>query len=220
MNAYELIKNLARLEKYRASLYLSTEKMEHWYLQKVSQIVELDTGEVLSGKIEAGLFGVLKSEAGGARSTDSKVVIENAIVQGVVAENVARASKTLVDLSFTAPEKGEILYYLGPARITIMSAITSPDNTDLNDQECAAIASVRHAQESILKAFDPNAGTIALTFRTNGRAFASIGSTKSVIANALSSYFSEESFGILCTMENTRSDVVFLDPLWMWYETA
>ncbi|SRR6266851_3278343 len=218
MNAYELIKNLARLDKYRVSLYLSTEKIEHWYLQKVSQIVELDTGEVLSGKIEAGLLGLLKSEAGGEKSTESKIAIENAIVQGVVAENVARASKMLVNLSSTEPKKGELLYYLGPARITIMSATTSPDNTELSHKECSVIASVRHAQESILRAFDPSAGTIALTFRANGQAFASIASMKSVIANALSSYFSDMSFGVLCTMENTRGDVVFLDPLWIWHE--
>jgi hypothetical protein len=220
MNANELIKNLEQLEKYRASLYLATDKMEHWYLQKVSQIVELGTDEVLSGKIEAGLLGFIKSEAGGTKSMKSTVVIEHPIAQGVVAEYAARASKTLVDLSSTEPKAGELLYYLGPARITIMSEATSPDNTELNERECAAIASVRRTQELILKAFDPNAGTIALTFRTSRRAFASIASTKSVIANALSSYISQKSFGILCTMENTRDEVVFLDPLWIWYATA
>jgi hypothetical protein len=54
------------------------EFLEHWnfirrkvkgnnqlmYLQKVSQIVEVGTGDVLSGKIEAGPFGVLKKRSG------------------------------------------------------------------------------------------------------------------------------------------------------------
>lgn len=218
MNAYDLIKNLARLEKYRVSLYLSTEKIEHYYLQKVSQIVELDTGEVLSGKIEAGLMGFLKSEVGGEKTTGSKVAIQSAIVQGVVAENVARASKTLVDLSSSQPAKGELLYYLGPARIAIMGATISPDNTEIDRKECSAVESVRRSQESILRAFDPNAGTITLTFRAHGRAFASIGSLKSVNANALSTYWSEKTFGILCTVENTGTVVSFLDPLWIWHE--
>jgi hypothetical protein len=216
LTAQELIKQLARLEKHRVSLYLSKEKMEHWYLQKVSQILELGTGEVLSGKLEAGLFGILKSEAGGEKSADSKVAIDNEIVQGVVAENVARASKALVDLSTAEPKKGELCYYLGAARITLMNATVSSESTGFNAAECATIAAVRSAQEAILKAFDPNAGTIVLTFRANHRAFASIGSLKAVNPNWLSSYHSQECFGILCTLESTKQKVAFLDPLWIW----
>lgn len=218
MTANELIKDLARLEKHRASLYLSTEKMEQWYLQKVSQIVELGTGEVLSGKLEAGLFGILKSEAGGEKSTESKVALDNVIVQSVVAENAARASKTLVDLSSAEPNKGELCYYLGAARITVMKATVSPENTGLSASECSTITEVRYAQESILKVFDPNASTIVLTFRANHQAFASIGSLKSVNPGSLSSYHTHESFGILCTLESTHGEVVFLDPLWIWHE--
>jgi hypothetical protein len=96
MNAYDLIKNLAPIEEHRSSLYLSPEKLESWYLQKVSQIVELDTGEDLSGKIEAGVFGILKSEVGGNRTQESKVAIEHPIVQGVVAEKVARELSFIV----------------------------------------------------------------------------------------------------------------------------
>lgn len=86
MNAEELIKKLTRLEKYRDSIYLATEKIEQWYLLKVSQIVALDTGEVMSGKIEAGLLTFAKSEAGGEKTKQSKLAIDRAIVQGLVAE--------------------------------------------------------------------------------------------------------------------------------------
>lgn len=218
MTAHDLIKHLARLERHRVSLYLSTEKMEHWYLQKVSQILELGTGEVLSGKLEAGLLGILRSEAGGEKSAESKVAIDNEIVQGVVAENVARASKALIDLASAEPKKGELCYYLGAARITLMNATASQETTGFNAAECSTITAVRSAQETILKAFDPNAGTIVLTFRANHRAFASIGSLKSVNPNWLSSYHSQERFGILCTLESTSGEVVFLDPLWIWHE--
>ena len=217
MTTLDLIKYMARLEKHRDSLYLSTEKMEQWYLQKVSQILELGTGEVLSGKLEAGLW-ILKSEVGGEKSTESKVAIDNVIVRGVVAENAARASKTLVDLSSAEPKKGELCYYLGAARITLMNAAVSPEITGFSVGECSTIAAVRNDQETILKAFDPNAKTIVLTFRANHRAFASIGSLKSVIENSLSSHYNEESFGILCTLESTRGAVVFLNPLWIWHE--
>ena len=220
MNAYDLVKNLAPLEKHRSSLYLSPEKLESWYLQKVSQIVELDTGEGQSGKIEAGVFGILKSEAGGSRTQESKVAIEHPIVQGVVAEKVARASGTLVDLSSTESRKGELLYYLGPARITIMNTTISPDNTELNDEECSAIESVRRSHEDFLKAVDPTVKTIALTFKVNGRAFASIASVslKTVNPNLLERYRDEKEFGILCTEQKRSRNVVFLDPLWIWHE--
>ena len=82
----------------------------------------------------------------------------------------------MVDLSSTEPRKGQLLYYLGPARITIMNTTISPDNTELNDEECFAIESVRHSHEDFLKAVDPTVKTIALTFKVNGRAFASIAS--------------------------------------------
>jgi hypothetical protein len=220
MSAYDIIKNLAPLEKHRTSLYLSPEKLESWYLQKVSQIVELDSGEDLSGKIEASVLGILKSEVGGNRTQESKVSIEHPIVQGVVAEKAARASKTLVDLSSTEPRKGELLYYLGPARIAIMSTTISPDNAELNDEECSAIESVRHSHEDFLKAFDPTVKTIALTFKVNGQAFASIASVslKTVNLNLLGRYRDEKEFGILCTEQRRSTNVVFLDPLWIWNE--
>ena len=218
MTAGELLKHMARLDKHRVSLYLSTDKLEHWYLQKVSQILELGASEALSGKLEAGLLGILKSEAGGEKSTESKVAIDNVIVQGVVAENVARASKTLVDLSSDEPKKGELCYYLGAARLTLMNATASTESTGLSPSECSTIATIRSAQETILKAFDPNAGTIALTFRANNRAFASIGTLKSVNPNWLASYHNQERFGILSTLESSHGEVVFLDPLWIWYE--
>lgn len=220
MNAYDLIKNLATLEKHRSSLYLSPDKLESWYLQKVSQIVELDTGEDLSAKIEAGLFGILKSEVGGNRTQESKVSIEHPIVQGVVAEKVARAFKTLVDLSSTEPRNGELLYYLGPARITIMNTTISPDNTELNDEECSAIESVRRSHEDFLKAFDPTVKTIVLTFKVNGRVFASIASVslKTVNLNLLARYSDKEEFGILCTEQKRSRNTTFLDPLWIWHE--
>jgi len=218
MTAGELTAYLAPLGEHRASLYLATEKIEDWYLQKVSQVMDLRTGEVLSGKIEAGLFGILKSEAGGEKSTESEVVMDKAVVQGVVAENVARASETLVDLSSKEPTKGELLYYLGTARIAVMKAMISPETTELSPSECSTIAAVRRSQEDILGFFESQAETIVLTFKTNGRAFASIGSLKSVNGNWLASYHDQKKFGILCTLESIHSEVIFLDPLWIWYE--
>ena len=73
-------------------------------------------------------------------------------------------------------------------------------------------------KEDILKVFDPHAGTIVLTFTANRRAFASIGSLKSVKEDGLSSYHNKEKFGMLCTLESTHGDAVFLDPLWIWHE--
>jgi len=218
MTAEELIGYLAPLGEHRKSLYLSMEKIEDWYLQKVSQIMDLRTGEVLSGKIEAGLFGILKSEVGGDKSTESEVIMDKAVVQGVVAENVARVSKTLVDLSSAEPKKGELVYYLGAARVTVAGETISSERTGLSPGECSTIGSVRKSQEDILRIFDPHAGTIVLTFAANGRAFASIGSLKSVVPNWLASYHGEDRFGILCTLESTHGDVIFLDPLWVWYE--
>lgn len=218
MTTHELLTYLARLEKYRASLYLSPDKIEHWYLQKVSQIMELGTGEQLSGKLEASLWGVLRSEVGGDKVTESKVAIDNEIVQGVVVENVARASKTLIDLSLYEPKKGELCYYLGAARITLMNVLISPENTSLDAAESSTVSAIRKDQEAILEAFDPNTGTIVLTFKANHRTFASIGSLKSVKSNWLSSYHNAERFGILCTLERTFGEVAFLDPLWIWHE--
>ena len=122
----------------------------------------------------------------------------------------------LIDLSTDEPKKGELSYFLGPARITVMKAALTPVSTGLGAGECSTIAAVRAAQESILKVFDPNAETIVLTFAANHLAFASIGSLKSVNQSWLSSYHNEESFGILCTLESTHGGVVFLDPLWIW----
>ena len=218
MTAQELIKHLAQLKKYRASMYLSKEKMEQWYLQKVSQILELGTGEVLSGKVEASLLGLLKSEGGGQKSSETKIAIDNEIVQGVVAENVARASKTLILLSSTEPKKGELCYYLGTARTTLLDTDVTPENTELNADECSTIQRIRSKQEYILKLFDPDARTIVLTFRANDRAYAAICCIKSVNPNWLSSYASEEHFGILCTLEIVRNNVIFLDPIWIWHE--
>jgi hypothetical protein len=220
MSAYDIIKNLTTLQKHRTSLYLSAEKLESWYLQKVSQIVEFGSGEDLSGKFEASALGFFKSEVGGNKTQEAKVSIEHPIVQGVVAEKAARASKTLVDLSSTEPKEGELLYYLGPARITTMSTTISSDNTELNDEECSAIESVRHSHEDFLKAVDPTIKTIAFTFRVNGRAFASIASVspKTVNLNLLERYRDKKEFGILCTEQKRSGNVVFLDPLWIWHE--
>jgi hypothetical protein len=218
MTAQELIKHMAQLKKYRTSMYSSKEKMEQWYLQKVSPILEIGTGEVLSGKIGAGLSGLFKSEAGGQKSSEVKIAIDNEIVQGVVAENVARASNTLLLLSSTEPRKGELCYYLGTARTTKMNETVTPDNTELNADECSIIQKIRSAQEDSLKAFDPDTRTMVLTFRTNGRTFAAICSTKSVKPNWPTSYGSEEHFGILCTLERVLDTVILLDPIWIWHE--
>lgn len=218
MTAKELIKHMMQLKKYRASMYLSREKMEQWYLQKVSPILELGTGEVLSGKIEAGFPGLYKSEGAGQRSSESKVAIDNEIVQGVVAENVARASKTLLLLSSDTPKKGELCYYLGAARTTRIKETVTPDNTGLTPDECRIIQKARSAQEESLKVFYPEARTMLLTFKTNDQAFASICSTKTVNPNWPTSYWSEENFGILCTLERVNKSVIFLDPIWIWHE--
>ncbi len=218
MTAKELIKHMAQLKKYRASMYLSKEKMEQWYLQKVSPILELGTGEVLSGKIEAGLLGFIKSEGGGQKSSEAKIAIDNEIVQGVVAENVARTSNTLLLLSSTEPKKGELCYYLGTARTTLINETVTPDNTELNADECSIIQKARSAQEDSLKVFYPDARTMVLTFRANDRAFATICSTKSVNPNWPTSYGSEKHFGILCTLERVHVNVIFLDPIWIWHE--
>lgn len=218
MTAQELIKHMAQLKKYRASMYLSKEKMEQWYLQKVSPILELGTGEVLSGKTEAGLVGLFKGEVGGQKSSEAKIAIDNEIVQGVVAENVARASDTLLLLSSIEPKKGELCYYLGAARTTIMNETVTPGNTELNADECSIIQKVRSAQEDSLKVFDPASRTMVLTFRTNDRAFAAICSTKSVNPNWPTSYGSEKHFGILCTLESVHDNVTLLDPIWIWHE--
>ncbi len=218
LTADKLIKHLARIERHRVSLYISSEKIERWYLQKVSQILELGTGEVLSGKLEGGLLGLLRTEAGGEKGTDSKVAIDHPIVQGIVAENVARATNTLVDLASTEPKKSELCYYLGPARITLMQETAPPTPTEPNPAQWFTINEVRSAQKSILQFVDPNAETIVLSFSANHRALASICSLKSVDLDALSSYHEEKYFGILCTLESTRGEVAFLDPLWIWHE--
>jgi hypothetical protein len=49
---------------------------------------------------------------------------------------------------------------MGLARITIMNTTISPDNTELNDEECSAIESVRHSHEDFLKAVGPTVKTI------------------------------------------------------------
>lgn len=218
MTAQELIKHMAQLKKYRALMYLSKEKIEQWYLQKVSPILELGTGEVLSGKIEAGLPGLFKSAGGGQKSSEIKIAIDNEIVQGVVAENVARASNSLLVLSSSDPEKGELCYYLGAARTTRINEMVTPDNTELKADECSIIQKVRSAQEDSLKMFDSDAGTMVLTFRTNDRVFAAICSKKSVNPNWPTSYSSENHFGILCTLERIHENVIFLDPIWIWHE--
>ena len=218
LTADKLIKHLARVERHRVSPYISSEKIERWYLQKVSQILELGTGEVLSGKLEGGLLGLLRTEAGGEKGTDSKVAIDHPIVQGIVAENVARASNTLVDLASTEPKESELCYYLGPAQITLMKETALPESSELSPAQWFTINAVRSGQETILKFVDPSAETIVLSFSANHQDFASICSLKSVDLDALSSYHSKEYFGILCTLESTRGEVAFLDPLWIWHE--
>ena len=218
MTAQELINYMAQLKVYRAVMYLSKEKMEQWYIQKVSPILELGTSEALSGKIEAGLPGVFKSEGGGQKSSEIKISLDNEIVQGVVAENVARASNTLLSLSSTKPEKGELCYYLGAARTTLINEIVSPDNSDLNANECSLVQKVRNAQEESLKVFDSKTRTMVLTFRANNLAFASICSTKSVNPNWPTSYGNEKHFGMLSTLESIHDSVIFLDPIWIWHE--
>jgi hypothetical protein len=217
LNANEIIKVLAQLEKHRASLYLSSQKMEHWYLQKVSQIRELGTDEALLGKLKAGLPWMLEAGAESKKGTESKVAIEKDIVQGIVAENAARVSKTLVDLTSGIPKKGELLYYAGPARISMMNATLSAETNALNSQQCSTVNAERNSQEAILKAFDSDDATIVLTFTTNSHAFASIASRKCVYPSPLSSYHAEETFGILGTLESTQGGVFFLDPLWIWH---
>src|SRR5262245_21318210 len=213
MNPNDILPYLATLRKYRVTLYLSSEKIEHWYLQKDAQITEVGAGEALAGKVEAGFLGFLKSEVGADRSREAKVAVDNVIVQAVVAENAARAAGTLVDLTAAPPAAGELLYYLGPARVTLMDTPLSPDTTGLDAKACAAISQARESQEKILRFFDPHAGTIVLTFPANHRALASIASLKSVTPNALSSYHGQKRYGILCTLENARAEAAFVDPL-------
>jgi hypothetical protein len=217
MTAPQLLKNLARLDRQRIPLYLSSDKVERWYLQKVSQVIELTTSEALSGKAGSNFFGLATLEAGGEKTTEAKVAIDNVIVQCVVAENAARATKSLVDLASAPPTAGELLYYWGSARIAVMKAGLLPATTGLTESECATVTSIRRSQESLLEQLDPGAGTIVLTFKSQTRAYASIASKRSVLADPLVSYHSQQAFGILGTLESTHGGVVFIDPLWIWY---
>jgi hypothetical protein len=98
-----------------------------------------------------------------------------------------------------------------------MKAGLLPATTGLTESECATVTSIRRSQESLLEQLDPGAGTIVLTFKSQTRAYASIASKRSVLADPLVSYHSQQAFGILGTLESTHGGVVFIDPLWIWY---
>jgi hypothetical protein len=218
MTVEELIKYATQLKRLRATMYLSKDKMEQWYLQKMSQIMEWGSGQALSGNIEASLLGLFKSGAGGEKTSAIKIDLKNETVQAVIAENAARASGTLVFLSTTRPPQGELCYYLGTARTILPGTDVTPENTELNADECATTNAVRSRQEEILKLFDASAKTAVLSFRANDCAYAAICSLKHADADWLTSYADEKHFGILCTLESIRDNVIFLDPIWIWHE--
>lgn len=61
--------------------------------------------------------------------------------------------------------------------------------------------------------------TVVLVFEANTTQFAAIASTEFIDLNPFSSYFTYTRFGFLCRLEGPPIDeVMFLDPLWIWYE--
>ena len=217
MNEFDWIKKLSLTGKLRNTLYMEDKKVENYFIQKISAVTEVTQKKDMVAKAGFSILGFLGDISGGEGFETS--VKTKPMLQAIVAENAARELNTLIDLGSAEPIGGDILYYLGPARITI----PSPDNPlvaeELPPNSCSRIMDRKQNQDEALQWLEKESKTILLTFVARDTVFAAIASTKWVDANIFSSYHAQEHFGILCTMEGKpEPEVTFLNPLWIWYE--
>lgn len=219
MEDYELVKKLSFTGKYRNELYLSPSKIENLYVQRVAQIAEIARSGSVKGGVSGNILSFLGAEVSGEKGLESKVAI-TPLLQAIIAENAARESKALIDLTAQAPRAGELARYIGPANITLMNNDLTQEKSGISAKACLAINSRRKIQEEILQFSKPNIRTVVMTFVAQNTVFAAIASAEFIHDSGLASYFNGPTFGILCMTEDILPEVTFLNPLWIWHEAS
>jgi hypothetical protein len=218
MNDRELIEKASLTGKYRESLYLAPSKIEDYFVQKVAAATELGRSNKRGGKLSTSLFSFLGAEASEEAALTTKISV-TPMLQAIIAENAARESGTLIDLTSQPPSQGVLIFYVGPARFTAMNEPLVSEMTPLPAPAVQCISRRRSIQEEILRLKDDRLRTAVLVISAQQRVFAAIASTEFMQLNSFASYHSEERFGVLCTMEGSATqDVAFLNPMWIWYE--
>ena len=217
----QIVKLLSPTKNIRHTLYLAPLKVESYYIQKVAQAQEFIRKKELTGTTKLGLQDILGGEIAGMEGIEERVAMKP-MLQALVAEKAARVTNSLIDLATRTPIPGELLFYVGTARFTSWDERVNPAKTGFSSEVCQRITEVRKTQEKVIRYNDEKLGTVVLTFVRNFQVYAAIASTEFMKdhISSYSSYFTYNHFGILCTLEGMHdSDITFLDPLWIWYET-
>jgi len=216
-------KPVKELLQSRNTLYISESKIGHFYdrledppMQKRSRI-----GKVVDSVRGFFHLDIILSFLNPDVTDDKDLeeiiaVAKHSILQAIVVEDIAHV--VIDEKSSDIYSAGEILCYAGRASISITDdkdLIAETKNVSRSSHK--RIKERRKIQEKILWLKDREIQTVLLTFPVGNIVLAAIASAEFIDMDTLSSYHDQE-LGILGMIQEKAGDVIFLDPLWVWYK--
>lgn len=220
MGPGNLERTLLEFEKPRTTLYLNNKRVKDIFDQ-IGGKDESSISRELAGEVGAGVPAWLASIVGkisGKKGQDEKKQIaDSPPLMAAMLESYFRRSRKLIDLSNEKFWKAEWLKYVGESCITMPDDDVTTINAGLPAHLSQVIQTERERQQRIIRYEKEDAKTIVWT--SAGEPYlASIADTRWVnFTNMASDYYAR--MGVFGNFESQIENVVFISPLWIWYET-
>jgi hypothetical protein len=195
-------------------VYLNAKRIDELYAQGVSRIDNVISTNELGPEFSAGLLKIFGFKLSGKMASSSEVIISSAD-KALLVELAARQGR---DLREIRPEdeslpNGALVYYVGKSRLI-------NDNQEANPETMGMPAEVAWTvhQRRIAQAKGSKQGTIVWTSAVGGTNLAAIAYLESVVDVGHIYSYPVGTYGILGHKESEEKNLLFIAPVWIWYD--
>jgi hypothetical protein len=208
----------------RITLYLNEGRVKRAY-DRIGEGDQLTLIDQFTRGGEAGILGWFKAQLSNTRGHQALIQVnEKPELMAIMVETHFRISGQLLELpDETFRRDARLIKYVGESHITENDQEVTAETTGLSDALAQVVKEERDRQvdrQKKWKAEDPS----MLVWTTAGQpALASIASWEVVnktedLYNWYSGYHLRNPLGITGSREEEKSGIVFITPLWIWYQ--